>query len=189
MVGRGTLGSTRREALLGGDSPVVVDLVLDLRLDVVVTGPLAAGRELGLVGELVLNATKEANLLAHDAGEVGSPAVDKLEGVVDAVLELLVTAGPEQFPREIETTPVEGVLVVLGLVDKLWPDLLPGLKVPLAHNAEVELVADFEVQSGLHSDFALLVVLTFGLRSKNKNLVKYTARNLFLDFTRMFDLR
>lgn len=139
--------------------------MLNLGLDLVVTFPDAAGSKGGLVGELVLNATEKGDGLAHDALEV-LPAVDELERVVDAILELLIAAGSEQAPGEIEASPVEGVLVILGLVDHLWPDLLPGLQVPLASNAEVELVADFEVQSRLDGDFTLLVVLNFGLRSK-----------------------
>ena len=132
--------------------------MLNRRLDRVVTFPDAIGCDAGLVGQLVLDATEEGDGLLHDALEV-FPAVDELEGVANVVLGFLVAAGSEEASGHIETSPVEGVLVVLGLVDELWPDLLPFLQVPLCGNAEVELVADFEVHGRLHSGFTLVVVL------------------------------
>ena len=101
---------------------------------------------------------------------VVSPAVDELEGVVDAILELLVAAEHEERAGHVTTSPVEAVLVVLGLVDELGPDLQEGLGVPLGGDTDVELVGDLHIHAGLHSDLRFLVVLDIGLSAK-KNIL------------------
>lgn len=151
----------RLEALLGRDSPVAVDLVLNRGVDIIVAIPGTRGRELGLVGEVVLDAAEEGDGLAHDgAGTV--PVPDCLEGVLNAIFDLLVAADTDVLPGFVNAKPVERVLVVAWLVDDLWPHLLPALR-PFALEADVEVVAHLNVDGGLHSHFALLVVLSNSL--------------------------
>ncbi len=145
------------------DGPVVVDLVLNLLGDRVGLVPVAGGSDGSLVGELVLDAGAEGDGLALDALEVLAPAVDALERVLDALLEDLVAASHEQLAGQVATHPVEGVLAVLGLVDKLGPDFLHCLGVALSRDTYVELVSDLDVDLGLDGDGALLVVLSGGL--------------------------
>ena len=84
--------------------------------------------------------------------------------MVDTLSELLVATGSEKRSGHVSTTPVEGVLVVSGLVDHLGPDLLEGLGIPLGVDTEVELVADLEVDGGLDDDFLLVVVVGVDLK-------------------------
>ena len=141
---------------------MAVNLVGDFLVKSPVLVPAAGDMDVGLVGELVLDATAKADRVAHDAGVVLAPAVDKLEGVVDAVLELLVAASHEEAAHHVEAAPVDAV-VALWLVDKLRPDLLEGLGVPLGGDTDVELVSDLDVHARLHHDLGLLVVLNVSL--------------------------
>ena len=139
--------------------------MLNRRLNIVVTLPAGGDVERGLVRELVLEAGKEGGRLAHNALEVSTPAIDGLERVVDAILENLVATGSEELSGHVQTGPVEGVLVVAGLVDHLWPHLLDLAAGHLGVDTEVELVGDFNVNVWLHSDSALLIVLSAYLLS------------------------
>ena len=154
----------RAEHLRSRDGPVLVDLVLDFHADFVVTTPVSGRAELGLIGELVADATAEDDGLALDALEVLVPAEDGLEGVANVVGELLVAASHEELAGDIGTGPVEGVLVGGGPVDKLRPDFLEGLGVGLHGNTNVDLVGNLQVDLRLKSDGALLVVLSRDLR-------------------------
>ena len=164
MVGRLAVSGSRVERLGGADGPVAVDLVLNRRLNIVVTLPGGGDVKSGLVRELVLEAGQEGDRLVHNALEV-APAVDGLERVVDAILEDLVATGSEELSGHVHTGPVEGVLVVAGLVDQLGPHLLDLAAGHLGVDTEVELVGDFNVNVWLHSDSALLVVLSAHLFS------------------------
>ena len=79
--------------------------------------------------------------------------------MVDAILKLLVAAGSEQASGHIEAGPVEGILVVGWLVDKLWPELLPLTADKFGVDTDIDLVTDLYVDVGLDGDFALLVVV------------------------------
>lgn len=135
--------------------------------DAVGSAPVTGGLHGSLVGEFVLNATTEGEWLATDSLETLVPAVDGLERVLDALLEDLVAAGHEPLAGQVSANPVEGVLAVLGLVDKLGPDLLHGFGVALGGDTEVELVSDLNVDLGLDRDGALLVVLSRDLHKRD----------------------
>ena len=145
------------------DSPVLVNLVGHLLGDGVGLVQVAGGSDGGLVGELVLDAAAECDGLALDALETLVPAVDALERVLDALSEDLVAASHEQLAGQVATNPVEGVLAVLGLVDKLGEDFLHGFSVALSGDTKVELVRDLDVDLGLDGNGALLVVVSGGL--------------------------
>lgn len=81
--------------------------------------------------------------------------------MLDAVLDLLVAASPDVLALNVGASPVEGVLVVRWLVDKLSPVLSEGLGVGLTGPANVELIGDLNVDGGLNSNLTLLVVLGF----------------------------
>ena len=136
--------------------------------DAVGSAPVTRGLHGSLVGEFVLDTTTDGEWLATDSLETLVPAVDGLERVLDALLEDLVATGHKPLAGQVSADPVEGVLAVLGLVDKLGPDLLQGFSVALGGDTKVELVSDLYVDLGLDSDGALLVVLSSSLHSKNR---------------------
>lgn len=171
MVGVLLLGdSVSVEGLGARDGPVVVDLVGHLVDDVVGGVHVGGGGGGGLVGQLVLDAGAEGDGVALEAAEA-LPAVDGLEGVVDAFLDLLVAAGADLVAGQVGTEPVERLLALGGLVDDLGPDLEEALGVPLGGDTEVDLVSDLDVDLGLDGDLLLLVVLSGDLHSEAKSWI------------------
>ena len=158
------------ERLVARDRPVVVDLVGNLVGDVVGGVGVDGGLSGGLVGQLVLDTHADSHGVALDAAEA-LPAVDGLERVVDALLDLLVAAGADHVAGHVGTEPVLRLLALSGSVDKLGPDLEEGLGVPLGGDTEVELVSDLEVDLGLDDHLLLLVVLGGDLHSKGMSWV------------------
>jgi len=143
---------------------VRVDLVLDLMGKVVGCVPVTGGGDLGLLGQLVLDATADSDGVALDALEV-FPAVDSLEGVADAILQLLVATGRDEVASKVGAKPVETVRGVGGLVYGLSPDFLEDLSVPNGGDTNVELVRDLHVELLLHGDLFLLVVVNIDLKT------------------------
>lgn len=150
------------EGLGGGNSPVAVDLVLNLLRHGVVGVPAAGGGYRGLVGEPVLDTSTESDGVTQDALEV-FPTKDGFVGVVDSILQLLVAAGGHEVAGVIEAAEVERVLVVGRLPDSLGPNLGELLGVPVCGETNIEILRDFHVHSLLHRGLFLLVVFNLGL--------------------------
>lgn len=167
MVGAAGLANEARvERLRSGHGPVLVNLVLDVHADVVGVADTGGAANLGLLGELVVHAAADDDGLALNTLEVLAVAVEGLKGVADAFSQLLVATEHQPAAGHVHAGPVEGVLVVLGLVDELGPDLLDGLGVGLEGDTEVDLVGDLNVDGGLDRDGALLVVVSLGLHAE-----------------------
>ena len=163
------------EGLGAGDSPVVVDLVLDRLLDVVALVPVGGDGDLRLLGEVVLDAGADGDGVALDALE-GTVAEDGLERVLGALLDSDVAAGGHELADEVGAEEELLVLVVSGLVDSLGPLLREGLGVPDAGEAEVDLVVHLNVDLGLDGSLFLLVVLHGGLNQrKHSHAIKSIA--------------
>jgi len=128
----------------------------------VVLTDLARGAEGSFVGELVLDTSADGDWLSLDT-LVAGPAEDTFEGVVDAILELLVATDHSELSGHIGAEPVEGVLAVGRLVDNLGVDFLESLSVSLDSDTDVVLAVDLEVDLGLESDLRLLVVFSIDL--------------------------
>jgi len=122
----------------------------------------AGGADAGVVAELVLNTGADGDWLSLDTLEV-FPSEDTFEGVVDAILELLVAADHSEASGQIGAEPVEAVLGVGRLVDDLSEALRDGLGVSLEGKTDVVLAVDLKVDLGLDSDLGLLVVLDIKL--------------------------
>ena len=169
LVGSGPK-TPRAEGLRGGNGPVLVNLVLNFHADLIVLAPAARSAELGLIRQLVGNTSAEHDWVSLDAFEnvaplclgllLLAPTNDGFEGVAHIVLQLLVAAKHEESASHVGTSPVEGLGVVLRLVDELRPDLFHReLGVSLQGNTKVDLIGHLQVDLGLESDLVLLVAL------------------------------
>ena len=136
--------------------------MLDIQLYVVVGLSLKSGRHVGLVRELILDTSKDGEWLAHEHS-CTAITIDHLKRVLDAILKLLVAAGPDGLADGVAASPVEGVLVVRWLVDNLRPVLSEALGVGMTGPAKIELIGDLDVSGGNDFNFTLLVVLSFDL--------------------------
>lgn len=134
MVGVVFLSVSTVVGLGGSNGPVAVDRVLNGTVDLPVLAEDRSGVDRGLVGELIVDAGPEIDGIAVEAIEsllVLAVAIDGLEGVVDAVLKLLVAANHELGASQVSASPVEGGLI-LGVVDELREDVL--LHIPVFDN-------------------------------------------------------
>ena len=121
-----------------------------------------------LVAEVVLDAGVEGSSGAFDTLS-RTLLVPSLERVLDAIPDALVTAGGKNLAKDIATSPVSGVRLVLRSVDELGPALFHFLAFNFNSSAEVELIAYVEVNGRLGFDFTFLVVFGEELH-KNEEL-------------------
>lgn len=136
--------------------------MLDIQLYVVVGLSIKGGRHAGLVRELILDTSSDGEWLAHEES-FAAIVIDHLKRVLDAILKLLVAAGPDVLANSVAASPVEGVLVVRWLVDNLRPVLREALGVGHTGPANIELIGDLDVSVGLDFNVTLLVVLSSDL--------------------------
>jgi hypothetical protein len=145
------------EVLVGGDGPVVVHLVINLKLSGVVLTGAGVSLQVNLFGELEFSTGSNLDGEALEALSTVGGVVGELQGAGEGRAVLLNVANAHEMLLEVSTQ--EAGVVALGGEAELGPESLEVLGVVLKVEAEVVLAFVGEVEALLVEDFLLLVVL------------------------------
>lgn len=149
------------EILVGGNGPVLVDLVLDLNLGGVVLTGTGVGLQMGVVGELKFSSNSKLNWLALETlGTVGS-VVACFNGGNNRGAVLGYGSNAHEVLLEVSTQ--EAGVVALGGEAELGPESLEVLGVVFEVETEVVLAFVGDVEALLVEHLLLLVVFNMVL--------------------------
>ena len=179
----GKLSSFARvKALLSGDCPVAINLMSDFHITFVITGVFATEGQRSLVAEFVLETAVEGNRGAHEAFRF-TLFEPSLERVLDAISERLVAAACNNLLLIVSTEPVSSASPGLWNVDELRPAIFQLHVLEFKARADVEFIADLEIN--LRHEFDLLLLIVFAV-DLNKN-GKLAISSVLFDSCRQID--